>query len=168
MPSVSRVALLGDAARSGVKLRLKEAETASRVLGLSLQFVDAPGSDPLEGAFAALGKGRPDAIMVLSDSVNFARRRQILALAAKTRLPAMYEMREWVEGGGLMGYGPHAPDLFRRAATFVDKILKGSKLADLPVEQPTKFELIVNVKATKQLGLSIPPLRLSRADEVIQ
>ena len=122
-----------------------------------------------ELAFAAIIRERAGALLVLGDAMFLLHQRRIMDLVAKSRLPAMYGLREFVDaGGGLMAYGPNFPDLFRRAATFVDKILKGAKPADLPVEQPTKFELVINLKTAKAIGLRIPQSVLIRADQVIQ
>lgn len=168
VPNVSRIALLGDSKRIGVQLRLREATTAAGAWGLALLPVNLGASDPVEKAFGVMGKERVDAIMVFSDSVNAARRQQVLSLITRTRLPAMYDAREWVEGGGLMAYGPQIRDMFRRAATLVDKILRGAKPAELPVEQPRTFELLVNLRTAKALGLTLPPSLVQRADQVIE
>ena len=147
---------------------LKEAEAAARALGVRLQFVEARGPADFDRAFSDITRARADALTVLTSTMLFNERRRLVDLAAKTRLPAVYPWREGVDAGGLMAYGPNVADLFRRAATYVDKILRGAKPADLPVEQPTKFELVINLKAAKALGLTIPPSVLLRADEVIQ
>ena len=119
-------------------------------------------------AFSGMSRGHAEALIVGPSPTFFSQRRRLAELAVRNRLPTMFTMSEYVEAGGLMAYGPHYPDLFRRAATFVDKILKGAKPADLPVEQPTKFEFVINLKTAKRLGLTIPPSVLARADEVIQ
>jgi putative ABC transport system substrate-binding protein len=147
---------------------LRETETAAQALGLQLQLVPAPGPADLEGAFAAMTRERADAVILLPSPMLYGEHKRIVALAAQARLPACYAAREFVEGGGLMSYGASLPDLFRRCATHVDKILKGANPADLPVEQPTKFELVINAKTAKALDLSIPPSILARADEVIE
>ena len=171
VPGVSRVAVLwqpgGHDERTDKDI-LKEAEVAARALGVRLQFVEARGPTDFDRAFSDMTRARADAVTVQSTNIFFIERRRLLALAAKNRLPAMYLVREFVDAGGLMSYGPNVADLFRRAAIYVDKILKGAKPADLPVEQPTKFELVINLKTAKALGLTIPPSLLARADEVIQ
>ena len=135
---------------------------------MQLQFVEARGPEDLDRAFSEITRARPGALTVLPSSMFISERRRLADLAAKNRLPAVYFVREFVDAGGLMAYGPNLPDLSRRAATYVDKILKGAKPGDLPVEQPTKFELVINLKTAKALGLTIPPSLLQRADEVIQ
>jgi putative ABC transport system substrate-binding protein len=163
-PTVSRVAFLRG---SGGSTQPKEIEVAARTLGVQLKSIHARVSD-LESAFLAAVSERADAIILLSSPNFFAERRQFAELAAKTRLPTMYPQREYVDAGGLMSYGIITTDLFRRAAIYVDKILKGIKPADLPVEQPTKFELAINLKTAKQINLTIPPSVLARADKVIK
>jgi putative ABC transport system substrate-binding protein len=150
---------------------VKETEAAGRTLGLSVQPVSAQRPDELDGAFAAMARGAADGLIVLSDPMFDGSRRErfrIAELVAKGRLPTLYSIRELTQEGGLMSYGPNQPALFRRAAGYVDKILKGARPADLPVEQPTKFELVINLKTAKALGLTIPPTVLARADELIQ
>jgi len=147
---------------------LKEAEVAARALGVRLQFVEARGPAYFDRAFSDMTKARAGALTVLTSNMFFIERRRLVDLAAKHRLPAVYQWREGVDAGGLMAYGPNVTDLFRRAAPYVDKILKGAKPGDLPVEQPTKFELVINLKTAKALGLTIPQSLLIRADEVIQ
>jgi putative ABC transport system substrate-binding protein len=147
---------------------LKGADVAGRALGVRLQFVEVRGPEDLDRAFSEMTRARADALTVLPSSMFTSERRRLVDLAAKNRLPAVYPQRAFVDAGGLMGYGPNVADLFRRAATYVDKILKGTKPADLPVEQPTKFELIINLKTAKALGLTIPPSLLLRADQVIE
>ena len=147
---------------------LKEADVAARALGVRLQVVEVRGPEDFDKAFSDMTRARADAVTVQSTNIFFIERRRLVELAAKNRLPAMYLVREFVDAGGLMSYAPNVADLFRRAATYVDKILKGAKPADLPVEQPTKFELVINVKTAKALGLTIPPLLLLRADQLIQ
>jgi putative ABC transport system substrate-binding protein len=128
---------------------LKGAEVAARALAVQLQFVEARGPEHLDRAFSAMTKARADALTVLSSNMFVSERRHLVDLAAKNRLPAMYNVREYVDAGGLMAYGPNLADLYRRAATYVDKILKGAKPRDLPVEQPTKFELVINLKTAR-------------------
>jgi putative ABC transport system substrate-binding protein len=144
------------------------AEVAARALGMRLQYVEARGPEDFDRAFSEMTRARAGALTVLPSSMFFNERRRLVNLAAKNRLPAVYTWREFVDAGGLMAYGPNAADVFRRAATYVDKILKGAKPGDLPVEQPTKFELVINLKTAKALGLTIPPSVLGRADQVIQ
>jgi putative ABC transport system substrate-binding protein len=135
---------------------------------VQLQLLEARGPNEFDGAFAAMAKERVGALLVLSDAMLNSHRTRLADLAARNRLPAAYGVRESVEAGGLMSYGPSFLDLFRRSAAYVDKILKGAKPADLPVEQPTKFELVINLKTARALNLTIPPSVLRRADEVIQ
>ena len=135
---------------------------------MQLQILEARGPNDIDRAFAVMAKERTRALLVLGDPVFLSHRKRIADLAAKGRLPAVSGTREHVEAGGLMAYGPSFPDMFRRAATYVDKILKGAKPAELPVEQPTKFELLINLKTAKQIGLTIPPSVLARADKVIK
>jgi putative ABC transport system substrate-binding protein len=171
VPGVTRVAVLWQPGflpeRTG-KDMLKEAEVAGRALGVRVQFVEARGPEDFDRAFSDMTRERAGALTVLGSNMLFGERRRLVDLAAKHRLPAVYGLREFVDAGGLLSYGPNAADLFRRAATYVDKILKGAKPADLPVEQPTKFELVINLKTAKALGLTIPQSVLGRADEVIQ
>ncbi len=171
IPGVNRVAVLwqpGGLGERTEKDMLKGAEAAGRALGVRLQLVEARGPADIDRAFSDMTKARSDALTVLGSNMFLIERRRLVDLAAKNRLPAVYPLREWVDVGGLMAYGPNLADLFRRAATYVDKILKGAKPGDLPVEQPTKFELVINLKTAKALGLTIPPSLLQRADEVIQ
>ena len=171
VPGVSRVAVLwqpGGLGERTDKYILKEAEVAARALGVRLQFVEARGPADFDRAFSDMTRARAGALTVLSTPMFVSERRRLVDLAAKNRLPAVYPWREFVDAGGLMSYGPNLADMFRRAATYVDKILKGAKPADLPVEQPTKFELVINLKTAKALGLTIPASVLARADEVIQ
>ena len=135
---------------------------------MQLQYLDVLSPKDIETAFRAASKGRADAVLVVNSPVLNSHRKQVAELAVKSRLPAIYYAAEWVEDGGLMAYGASFIDNFRRAATYVDKILKGAKPAELPVEQPKKFEFIINLKAAKQIGLTIPPNVLARADKVIK
>ena len=148
--------------------RWKEVETAGRALGLRLQAVDVKSPSDFEGAFRAVKKKHPDALLTLRNPMIVNNRKLLAELAMKSRIAAIYDDRAYVEAGGLMSYGADLADLHRRAAVYVDKILKGAKPADLPVEQPTKFELVINLKAAKQIGLTIPPNVLARADKVIK
>ncbi len=166
VPTLSRVAVLSAPGVAATSLR--ETEVAARALGLTLQPYEVREPKEFERAFTAMTKARAEALLVLAALPNFSHRQRIAEFAAQSRLPAMYPGREYVEAGGLMAYAANAPAMFRRAATYVDKILKGAKPADLPVEQPTKFDLIINLKAAKALGLTIPQSLLNRADEVIQ
>jgi ABC-type uncharacterized transport system substrate-binding protein len=143
-------------------------EPAAVVFKVQLQYLNVLSPKDIEIVFREARKGRADAVLVLQGGVFNSQRKQIVDLAVRSRLPAIYHAREWVEDGGLMSYGVSVTDLYRRAATFVHKILKGAKPADLPVEQPTKFEFIINLKAAKQIGLTIPPNVLVRADKVIK
>jgi putative ABC transport system substrate-binding protein len=169
LPKISRVATLWNPANPVFQsIQRKEAEVAARALGMQLHIVEARGADEIDRAFRAMAKERMKALLVLNDPVFTAHRKRIADLSAKHRLVAVSGTLEYPEAGGLMAYGPSFPDMYRRAATYVDKILKGAKPADLPVEQPTKFELIINLKAAKQIGLTIPPNVLARADKVIR
>ena len=168
VPRLSRVTALGSSTYPGIAQALKEIELAAGALGVKLQYLDVLSSKNIETAFRAAGKGRADAVLMVAGSVLLSQRTQIADLAVKSRLPAIYYDPQFVEAGGLMSYGVSFTDLDRRAATYVDKILKGAKPADLPVEQPKKFEFIVNLKAAKQIGLTIPPNVLVRADRVIR
>ena len=165
---LSRVAVLGTSTRPGNAQNLKETELAAGAFGLKLQYLDVLIPKDLETAFRAASKGRVDGVLVLQTPLLTSHRTQVVDLAVKNRLPAIYATAEWVEDGGFMSYAASGTDLFRRSATYVDKILKGAKPADLPVEQPKKFELIINLKAAKQIGLTIPPNVLVRADKVIK
>jgi putative tryptophan/tyrosine transport system substrate-binding protein len=165
---LSRVAVIGNSTEPGNAQALREAKLAAVALGVKLQYLDVLAPNDVETAFREASKGRADAVLLMANPVLLSQRTQVADLALKSRLPVMGS-REYVEaGGGLMTYGVNITDLFRRAATYVDKILKGAKPADLPVEQPTKFELIINLKAAKQIGLTIPQSVLYRADKVIK
>jgi putative tryptophan/tyrosine transport system substrate-binding protein len=149
-------------------IHLRTTETAAQSLGLQLQVLVVKNPKDFDSAFGAAKEGRADALIELSSSFLNTHRKPLLDLASKSRLPAMWESSSFVNDGGLMSYGPSLPELYRRAATYVDKILKGTKPANLPVERPTKFELVINLKAAKQIGLTIPPNVLARADRVIR
>jgi putative ABC transport system substrate-binding protein len=168
MPRLSRVAVLWNPATTAHVTSLKALEVAARTLRVRLQPIEVRTPQDIESAFAAMTKERAEALFPLDDPLMYQQRRRIADLAAKHRLPTVSSQRLFPEAGALMSYGPSFADLFRRAATYVDKILKGAKPADLPVEQPTKFELVINLKTAKALGLTIPPSLLGRADEVIQ
>ena len=168
VPQASRVAVLSNPANPYTALMVKETEAAARSLGMWVQLLGVRGADAFDSAFSAVTKGRASALFVLFDPFLFAHRTRIAEFANKNRLPAMYPHREYAETGGLMAYGADIRDNFRRAATYVHKILTGTKPADLPVEQPTKFELVINLKTAKAMGLTIPQSVLIRADEVIR
>ena len=168
VPRLSRVAVLGTSTQPGNAQSLREAEVAAGALAVKLQYLDVLSPKDIEPVFRTASNGRAEAVLVLRASVFFSHRKQIVDLAAKRQLPAMYYTTEYVEEGGLMTYGVSITDLFRRAATYVDKILKGARPAELPIEQPTKFELVINLKTAKALGLTIPPSLLARADQVIE
>lgn len=165
---LSRVAVFGRSTRPGNAQAVSEVKLAAGKLGVQFQYLDVPAPKDLGPAFLATKNGHADAILVLEAPVFINQRAQIAELAAKSGLPAIYSRSENVEAGGLMSYGVSITDLFRRASYYVDKILKGIKPADLPVEQPTKFELVINLKSAKQIGLTIPPNVLARADRVIR
>src|SRR5437870_550404 len=168
VPRLSRVAVFGTSTSPGNAQALREVELAAKAFGVKLQYLDILSPKDIETAFRAASKGRADAVLVLTSPFATSQRTQITDLAVKNRLPAIYDRAEFVEDGGLMTYSVSSTDLFRRAATYVDKILKGAKPADLPVEQPKKFEFIINLKAAKQIGLTIPPNVLAQADRVIK
>ena len=168
VPKIRRVAVLLNPANTIHVLIFKETDVAARALGLQLQSLEVRGPDELHNAFEVATKERAGALLVIEDLVISSHRTRILDLAVKSRLPTASYYREFAEAGGLLSYGPNLPDLFRRAAYYVDKILKGAKPADLPVEQPTKFELVINLKTAKQIGLTIPQSVLYRADRVIK
>jgi len=168
VPKLSRVTVIGNLTSPGSPQGLREIELAAGALGVKLQHLDVQNPNDIETAFRAAGKGQANAVLELSGAVLISQRRRVAELAAKSRLPAIYHRREFVEAGGLMSYATNIIDLERRAAIYVDKILKGAKPAELPVEQPTKFEFIINLKAAKQIDLTIPPNVLARADKVIK
>jgi ABC-type uncharacterized transport system substrate-binding protein len=169
VPGLSRVAFLWNPDVRGAVLDYRETESAAGSLGLQLQSVEVVRVGDLDRAFSAVTKERAQALIVPpSNPVAFGNREQIASFAQKNKLPSVYAQREYVDAGGLMSYGPSAADTHRRAATYVDKILKGTKPADLPVEQPRNFELVINLKTAKQIGLTMPPNVLARADRVIK
>jgi len=169
VPKLSRVAVFGTSAQPGNAQSLKEVDLAAKAFGVKLQYVDVLSPKDIESAFRAASKGRAEAVlMMVASAVAGNHRTEIIDLAVKSRLPVIYTFSSYVEAGGLMTYGVNISDLDRRAATYVDKILKGAKPADLPVEQPKKFEFIINLKAANQIGLTIPPNVLVRADRVIK
>jgi putative ABC transport system substrate-binding protein len=168
VPHASRVAILWNPAEAGSTLQVKEVEAAARSLGIRLQRVEARGPEEFDGAFVAMARERAEALLVARDSTFLVHPARLAELAVKARLPTMYSFRESVEAGGLMAYSVNMTDFIGRAAVYVDKILKGAKPADLPVEQPTKFELVINLKAAKALGITVPQSLLLRADDVLQ
>ncbi len=168
VPRISRVGILRNPDNLAHPLILRQGEAAARALDVQLQILEARGPAEIDAAFATMTSQRAGGVLVLRDPVFYSHRARIAALAAKSRLPAVYGLREHAEAGGLMAYGANVGHLYRRAAAYVDKILKGAKPADLPVEQPTRFELVINLKTAKALGLTIPPSVLIRADQVIQ
>ena len=168
VPKLGQVGVFWSPASQGATANFKETEAAARTLGVQVQSLEARSSNDLESAFKAATGKRADGLMVVEFAGISAYSRRIVEFATKSRLPTMFAQGAHVESGGLMYYGPNFPDLYRRAATYVDKILKGTKPADLPVEQPKKFDFVVNLKTAKQIGLTIPPNVLARADKVIR
>ena len=168
VPKLSRVAVLWNSADGGMTLRFRQIQAAAPTLGVTVRPLGVQEPEDFEQAFAAMTQERPDALFVVSDLLTGFHHKRIRDFAAQNRLPAMYERRERVADGGLISYGPSFADMHRRAAAYVDKILKGAKPADLPVEQPTRFELVVNLKTAKALRLTIPQSILIRADEILQ
>ena len=167
VPKLSRVALLTNPDNPSSARFVREADAAARALGVRLQSLEARNPQEIDDAFAAITRERAGALLIHPDVIFLSQRRQMAELATKRRLPAVYGVREYAEAGGLMAYGANYIDLVRRAATFVDKILKGAKPGDLAVEQPTKFELVINLRTAKAIGLTIPPALLQRADQII-
>jgi putative tryptophan/tyrosine transport system substrate-binding protein len=167
-PKISRVAILSNPANPAHALAIRDVKVAARSLGVQLQLLEARGPSEIESAFAAMTTERAGAVIVLVDSMLIDHRTRIADLAVRRRLPTVSATIETAEAGGLMAYGPSVRDMFRRAATYVDRILKGAKPAELPIEQPTKFELVLNTKTARALGLTISPSVLGRADEIIQ
>ena len=168
VPGISRVAVLSNPTDTSQALLLREAQVAARSLKVQLQVLEARAPSEFAGAFSAMTKERAGGVIIFTSSMFYNERTRIAELATRSRLPAIYSVKDFAEAGGLMAYGVNLGESFRRAATYVDKILKGAKPADLPVEQPTKFELVINLKTVKALGLTIPQSLLLRADEVIQ
>ena len=169
LPEISRVAVLWNPANPQSARTFKEAENAAHLLGIDIQSFGVTGPDELGGAFEAIRSTHPDALIaIVEDPLMFDNRQQITDFVAAIGVPAIYGLREFAEVGGLMTYGALLSDLFRRSAGYVDKILKGAKPGDLPVQQPTKFEFVINLKAAKKIGLTVPPSLLARADEVIE
>jgi putative tryptophan/tyrosine transport system substrate-binding protein len=168
VPTASRVAVLFNPSDESKALDWTQTQAASRMLGVLLQPLEVQDPDAIERAFATMRQERTDALITFGDVFTLRHRSQIVTLAAQSQLPAIYELRAFVEAGGLMAYGPRLVEMFRQVTVYVDKILKGAKPADLPVEQPTTFELVINLKTAQALGLTIPPAILFQADEVIQ
>jgi putative tryptophan/tyrosine transport system substrate-binding protein len=168
IPRLARVAIVGNSNEPGNAQALKETEVAARALGLQPYYFDARDAKAIETVLRSASKERADAVLVLSSPIATSHRKELAEIAAKSPIPAMYQVSESVEAGGLMTYGVSTADLWRRAAIYVDKILKGRKPAELPVEQPTKFELVINLKTAKQIGLAVPQSVLARADKVIK
>ena len=164
----SRVAVLWNPANGAMVLKMKEVQSAAQVLRVDIKSLEVRDPQDFDQALASLPREHPHALLTLADPLTLFHRDRIIEMAAKSRVPAMYEGREFVEAGGLMSYGPSVEANYRRAATYVDKILKGSKPAELPVEQPMKFELVINLKTAKQIGVTIPQSVLYRADKVIK
>jgi putative ABC transport system substrate-binding protein len=168
VPNLDRVTVLSNSGNPAVVLALQETQAAAQALGLSLRSVDVREPGEIDLALSILGREPPDALVLLVDTMIHSQHIPIIAFAIRHRLPTISPFREFAEVGGLMAYGPELPDLLRRAAGLIDKILGGTKPADLPVQQPTRFELVINLKTAKALGLEVPPTLLARADEVIE
>ena len=168
LPRLTRLAILWSAANPYSALVFKETQAASRTLGIEVQSLEVRAPHDFDAAFETLRRQQPNALITVEDPLTFTYRRLIVDFAAGHQLPALHGLREYVTAGGLMSYGANLADPFRRAAGYVDKILKGTKPADLPVQQPTKFELVINLKTAKALGLTVPTALLDRADEVIE
>lgn len=168
LPKASRVAIFWNKSNTGMAIEAKATQDAAVPMGITLQDRGVKDAAEMELVFEALSKERPDAFLALMDITLVAHRKKILEFLAKHRVPAIFESKDWVEAGGLISYGPEESDIVRRAAAQLDKVLKGAKPADIPVEQPTKFELIINLKSAEQIGLTVPPQVLARADRVIR
>jgi putative tryptophan/tyrosine transport system substrate-binding protein len=168
VPKLSRVAVVGSSTQPGNAHAVKETELAAAAFGVKLQYLNVLVPKDIESAFRAAGNDHADGLLVLQSPVVNSQRTEVADLAAKSRLPGIFPQSEYAKAGGLMYYGVNTVELFRRAAIYVDKILKGVKPSDLPIEQPTKFELVINLKTAKQIGLTIPPNVLARADKVIK
>ena len=168
VPRLSRVAALWNPANPALVFSWKETQAAARVLGLTLQSHEVQGPKDFAAAFAAIVEERPDALLVLQDAVTMQQRKEIISFAIEKRLPSMFQERGWAVAGGLMSYGENLPSMYRRAAYFVDRIFKGAKPADLPVEQATKFDMVINLRTAKAIGFTIPDSILTLADEVIE
>jgi putative ABC transport system substrate-binding protein len=168
IPAAKRVAVMWNSADRGMTLRYREIENAARMLQIEIQPVQVREPEDFDDAFAAMRRDRPDALLMITDALLGLNRKRVVEFTAHTRLPAMYEGREPVDDGGLMSYGPSLRDLFGRTAYFIDKILKGANPGELPIEQPTRFQLVINLKTAKELGLTLPQSIFARADEVIE
>jgi ABC-type uncharacterized transport system substrate-binding protein len=168
LPQLARVAVLWNAANPYSALVFKETQAAGRTLGIEVQSLEVRAPDDFDGAFEAARRQRPDALITVEDPLTVSHRKRIADFTVGQQLPSLHGVREFAAAGGLMSYGASLPDLFRRAAGYVDKILRGAKPADLPVQQPSKFELVINLKTAKALGLEVPPTLIARADEVIE
>jgi putative tryptophan/tyrosine transport system substrate-binding protein len=168
IPGVSQVAMLWNAADPAMALRYREIESAAKTMHIEIRPLAVREPEDFDDAFAAMRRDRPGAMFMITDALTNLNRKRIVQFAAENRLPAIYESRDPVDDGGLMSYGPILPDIFARTAYFIDKILKGAKPGDLPMEQPTNFELVVNLKTAKLLNLELPPILLARADAVIK
>jgi putative tryptophan/tyrosine transport system substrate-binding protein len=168
VPGLSRAAALWNPGNSAIVFSWKETQSAARVLGLTLQSHEVQGPKDFAAAFAAIVEERPDALLVLQDAVTMQQRKEIISFAIEKRLPSMFQERGWAVAGGLMSYGENLPSMYRRAAYFVDRIFKGARPADLPVEQATKFDMVINLRTAKAIGLTIPDSILALADEVIE
>jgi putative ABC transport system substrate-binding protein len=171
LPTASRVAILwhpGAFGEQTMRDTVKEAETSARALGLQLRLVEVRGADEFDRAFSTIARERADAVFVFPSTMLFTERKRLVALAAKHRVPLLGNAREFTQLGGFISYGASIPEGARRSASYLDKILKGAKPGDLPVEQPTTFELVINLKTAKALGLTVPPALLLRADQVIE
>jgi ABC-type uncharacterized transport system substrate-binding protein len=168
LPRLARVAVLWNAANPYSALVFKETQAAGRTLGIEVQSLEVRAPDDFDGAFETARRQRPDALITVEDPLTVAHRQRVADFTAEQQLPSLHGVREFAAAGGLMSYGASLADLFHRAAGYVDKILKGTKPADLPVEQPTKFDLVINQKTARALGLDVPPMLLARADEVIE
>jgi putative ABC transport system substrate-binding protein len=167
VPDLRRLGVIANAGSPGAIAEMRAFATMARSLGFELSIFEIRGSEDIAPAFDAL-RGRLDALDVVPDPLIISNRIQLITLALAARVPAIYGSRDYPDVGGLMSFGPNLPDLYRRAADFVDKILRGTKPADIPVEQPTKFDLVINLTTAKALGLTIPPMLLARADDVIE
>ena len=168
VPTLKQVAVLWNSSSDVARAALEDSNTAAKALGVNLETLGIREPQDIERAFGSVAQARATAILTIADAFLWSQRGHIVALATRHRLPGMFPEEEFVEAGGLMAYGPHVPDNFRRAATYVDKILRGAKPGELPIQQPTKYKLVINLKTAKALGLTIPPSLLGRADEVIQ
>jgi putative ABC transport system substrate-binding protein len=168
LPSIGRIGIIWNATNPYAAVVLRETQQAARVLGVQIQSIEVRSPSDFDNAFDAATKGNVGGLIVVEDPLTFSQMERIVSLAATHRLPVMYGMREFVNAGGLIAYGPSYPDLLRRAATYIDKILKGASPTDLPLEQPTKFELAINAKTAKTIGTTVPQSLLLRADDVIR